>query len=219
MNKEERREQCKRASVLGVAAWKRISKERALERYYKDPVFCKQCGKMIEPLISESRKVNIHGTRRKTFCNHSCSAKYNNPQNGRPRVFSPHKCENPKCNNLTKNHHFCSCKCQGNNSRLLKIERFLNGELTDGNVRQPTIRDFLIEKQGGCAICKIPPVWNSKPIVFIVDHIDGDYENNAPENMRAICPNCNSQTDSFGGRNNFKRTPVIKRPKSNPNRK
>ena len=59
MNKDERHEQQKRASALGVVAWKIISKKRALERYYKDPVYCKQCGKMIEPSFTKTGGVRI----------------------------------------------------------------------------------------------------------------------------------------------------------------
>lgn len=45
------------------------------------------------------------------------------------------------------------------------------------------------------------PFHNGSPLVFIVDHIDGIFTNNNPENIRAICPNCNSQTDTFSGKN------------------
>lgn len=36
---------------------------------------------------------------------------------------------------------------------------------------------------------------------MILDHIDGDNHNNLPSNLRWICPNCNSQLDTFAGRN------------------
>jgi hypothetical protein len=33
------------------------------------------------------------------------------------------------------------------------------------------------------------------------DHIDGNATNNHPSNFRLICPNCDSQSDTFGGKN------------------
>ena len=204
-------------SVLGGNAIGKIKKEKALKDYYNNPVFCKQCLKLIEPVVTKKGGVNIYVTRKKKFCDHSCSATYNNPHVIKKIA---HICENPNCDRLTKNKKFCSKKCEGNNKKLLKIERFLNGELNDDCVRDETIRSFLIERQDGvCLTCGIEPVWNSKPIVFIVDHIDGNYENNSPDNIRAICPNCNSQSETFSGRNNNKIEHLIKRAKSNPNRK
>jgi len=34
--------------------------------------------------------------------------------------------------------------------------------------------------------------WNGKELHFILDHIDGDASNNHKENLRLICPNCDS---------------------------
>jgi 5-methylcytosine-specific restriction endonuclease McrA len=39
---------------------------------------------------------------------------------------------------------------------------------------------------------------NGKPITLQIDHIDGDRENNTFENLRFICPNCHSQTETWG---------------------
>jgi ssDNA-binding Zn-finger/Zn-ribbon topoisomerase 1 len=39
--------------------------------------------------------------------------------------------------------------------------------------------------------------WNGKSIVLEIDHIDGNSENNSPENLRFICPNCHSQLLSY----------------------
>lgn len=44
-------------------------------------------------------------------------------------------------------------------------------------------------------------VWNSKELHFILDHIDGDATNNTRNNLRLICPNCDSQLDIYKSRN------------------
>ena len=60
---------------------------------------------------------------------------------------------------------------------------------------------FIAEQQGKCAICGMPQEWNGNPLTFILDHIDGDATNNRRENLRCICPNCDSQLDTFKSRN------------------
>ena len=52
-----------------------------------------------------------------------------------------------------------------------------------------------------CAECGLRDEWNGKPIVLHMDHIDGDSKNNVLENLRFLCPNCHSQTDTYTGRN------------------
>jgi hypothetical protein len=52
-----------------------------------------------------------------------------------------------------------------------------------------------------CAECGTGDVWNGKPLVLEVDHINGDWRDNRRENVRYLCPSCHSQTDSYCGRN------------------
>jgi hypothetical protein len=51
-----------------------------------------------------------------------------------------------------------------------------------------------------CSECGQLPEWNGKPLVLQVDHINGDPTDNRPENLRFLCPNCHTQTDTFAGR-------------------
>ncbi|MCK1817347.1 HNH endonuclease [Streptomyces sp. XM4011] len=51
-----------------------------------------------------------------------------------------------------------------------------------------------------CSGCGIPPAWRGQPLPLEVDHRDGDRNNNRPENLRLLCPNCHAATDTYRGR-------------------
>lgn len=55
-----------------------------------------------------------------------------------------------------------------------------------------------------CEICGQEPFWQGKEMTLIMDHINGHNTDHRIENLRWVCPNCNSQLDTTGGRN-FKR--------------
>lgn len=64
------------------------------------------------------------------------------------------------------------------------------------------IRDYILEKQHNCcSICGLSNVWNEKTLKFVLDHIDGDASNNWESNLRLVCPNCDSQLDTFKSKN------------------
>ena len=103
---------------------------------------------------------------------------------------------------------YCSNAHQMAAKQKQLLEHWLStGELSDytGGARGDTpgagyLRTFLIEDQKHtCALCKKPDEWEGKALKLILDHIDGDCTNNRRENLRLICPNCNSQTSTFSG--------------------
>jgi|SRR3989339_533779 len=52
-----------------------------------------------------------------------------------------------------------------------------------------------------CNYYSNPLIWNGKPIKLILDHHNGNNSDNRPENLRLLCPNCDSQLDTRGGAN------------------
>lgn len=82
------------------------------------------------------------------------------------------------------------------------------GELLvrDSSVKNRTALKQRLLKEGvlqnKCSECGQDREWNGKPLVMVLDHINGVNNDNRPENLRMLCPNCNSQQDTFAGKNN-----------------
>jgi RNA polymerase subunit RPABC4/transcription elongation factor Spt4 len=55
-------------------------------------------------------------------------------------------------------------------------------------------------KTNVCEVCGISE-WNGMHINMQLDHIDGNSHNHLLENLRMICPNCHSQTNTYCGKN------------------
>lgn len=48
-----------------------------------------------------------------------------------------------------------------------------------------------------CGICEIYPIWNNKSLSLHIDHINGIRNDHRIENLRFLCPNCHSQTETY----------------------
>lgn len=161
------------------------------------------------------------------FCSRSCSVSFNNKnrklseetknkisnslkkQNNtenknKLKIIKEKKyCLNCGCE-IKNNRKFCSLSCSGlYYNKINKIKNYKNfldypEKYNRGNYTPKAFKqNFIDEQNGKCAICGLEQLWNDKKLIFVLDHIDGDASNNRRENLRMICPNCDSQTDTF----------------------
>lgn len=75
----------------------------------------------------------------------------------------------------------------------------INSEANNQTIKKRVVSESLLSYE--CAICANKGEWQNKPIVLHLDHINGNNKDNRLINLRLLCPNCHSQTDTYGGRN------------------
>lgn len=98
---------------------------------------------------------------------------------------------------------YCSLVCQRETERKVLVARWLStGVARPESKRGHYVRRHIFEEQNGtCALCGVPDVWQGLPLTFVLDHVDGDATNNRRDNLRLVCPNCDSQLPTYKSRN------------------
>jgi hypothetical protein len=81
--------------------------------------------------------------------------------------------------------------------------------LPEGTQRQKTeiLRRAMIDSgiPHKCAVCGNLGRWQGKPLVLDIDHRNGEWRDNRRENLRFLCPNCHTQTDTWRAMNHRRR--------------
>ena len=98
-----------------------------------------------------------------------------------------------------------SGKHSGGSTIVLSDEELFSEDSNHGGsvLKGRIIKENLIPYK--CAICGNVGEWNGKLLVLQLDHISGVRTDNRLENLRFLCPNCHSQTDTFSGKKKQKK--------------
>lgn len=143
------------------------------ERIREWKQFCLGCN---SPISYENR--------RNKYCGHSCAASVAN-----------------KTRLIKRNCIDCEAEIVGSVKRCAKcLDNFKS--ISFNKLKSDSSRRRWLLKELGyvCQICHITE-WRGQPTPVVMDHIDGNSENNVRENLRLVCPNCNAQLPTFAGRN------------------
>ena len=105
-------------------------------------------------------------------------------------------------NNIEISHFvkdFSETRCKFNKPNILFPALNQNSKL-DINTIKRGIRHFKLIAYK-CGKCPVIDEYNGAKISLQLDHINGINNDNRLENLRWLCPNCHSQTETFAGRN------------------
>jgi hypothetical protein len=112
--------------------------------------------------------------------------------------------------NLDSSHFLGKSHAKNKPQRMVDWNEILieNSSVTLHNSRKKRlIKEGLLKNE--CYICKLTS-WLDCPISLQIDHINGISNDHRLENLRMLCPNCHSQTETFAGRNIKKNKKSIK---------
>lgn len=148
---------------------------------------CDKCDKSFD----SHRKLNAHKSV------HREGGRYSVSRKKRTELYNCKNCGKEFGYKKSSSNQFCCITCSSDFQKKLTFNKIEAGE----DVGIGSIRRYLLEKCGhSCQECGIPDNWNNKSLSLHLDHIDGDSDNNNLNNLRILCPNCHSQTETYGAK-------------------
>ena len=148
------------------------------------------------------------GCRAKTdnpkYCSRSCAAKTNNKLFPK-RIARTNYGACVRCGEgVARGATYCSLGCSIEYKKEKRVEDWLSERFIPAHIQSidSSIRPWILNDQMGlCSICRGPQEHNGIKLTFILDHIDGNSEDNRRNNLRMICPNCDSQLPTYKSKN------------------
>lgn len=176
-------------------------------------VNCAICGKSIPRSAQKRHESNCKNNKclicgeaisnRQKFCSSKCSYIKNSGSlidSRKSKLVLINACLNCGKEISTKN-TYCNNHCQNEYFYNRKIAEWLCGN-ESGNSKAGAskyIKTWLLKvNNNSCSLCgwdKINPKSGITPLE--IHHIDGNSQNNRPENLELLCPNCHSLTENY----------------------
>lgn len=108
-----------------------------------------------------------------------------------------------------RSYKYCSNSCQMEFQYRKYIEDWKNCKasgLQGLGIVSGHIKRYLRRKYADkCCLCGWAEINTKTGLVpLVADHIDGNWRNNAEENLRLVCPNCDSLSPTYTGSNRGK---------------
>lgn len=170
------------AGKLGSLASKKTQLDnlnKRMRQYYDNPSYCAECNSVLDYKLKNNK-----------FCSKSCSATFNNKKRSNKKYC---KCCKKECKNI-----YCSISCQKRYTFLDDMSSYFNGDYSFSTKR---VKKFLLLDRGHiCESCN-NSTWLGMPINLELDHSDGNYKNNSPDNLKLLCPTCHSYTPTYKAKN------------------
>ena len=88
----------------------------------------------------------------------------------------------------------------------------------DSRVAKASVRRYAIGRlvPFACATCGNTGEWRGLPLTLQLHHVNGVYDDHRLENLRWLCPNCHSQTESFAGKGTAVGLRALRAPSASP---